>query len=121
MIAPSRGERLAFGFYAEGQKQDADDEGKGRHRDGDAERFKMADSRANKQSEKSGGKAADIGGEGKRAGAAFRGVLLREPKRIDDEVRAAETKKKGADEEPLEGVSVQVEYAAEGHKNRNAH
>lgn len=77
MTGASGGEGLAFGFHAEGQQQDADDEGERRHRDGDAKGFKVADARAYKQSEKRCGEAANIGGKGKGAGAAFGGILFR--------------------------------------------
>jgi hypothetical protein len=73
--SPLGRQRFALGLFAEGQKQKSHEESQNRQRYGRARSFKVANPRADKKSESRRREAADVGGECKRAGAAFGPVL----------------------------------------------
>src|SRR5260370_26576282 len=60
-------------------------------------------------------------GKRKRAGAAFGGILLRQPQRIHRETRPAKSKKKQAHKKPRKFAGACIEKFAESESNENQH
>src|SRR5580704_4247745 len=61
------------------------------------------------------------GGEAESAGAAFGGILLRNPQRIHSEVRAAEAEDRQTCQKPFERAILQIIRVAEAQRDRNEH
>src|SRR5215469_10952372 len=88
----SRRQPLAFGFFSEWNERQPHHECERHHGHGNAEGLEVAYAGADQERESRGEEAAEIGDEGERARAALGAVLLGQPERVDDEVRAAEAK-----------------------------
>src|ERR1700680_4545981 len=86
---PSRGQRLALGFYTKGQKQNADDERESGQSHGSTESLEVTNAGAYQKRETRRRKASDVGDECEGASAAFCSVLFRQPKGIHDEIGSA--------------------------------
>src|SRR5260370_4725479 len=100
---------LPTGFHSKGNKQQTNGESDRRERDGRPQGLKMLDAGAHQKGDAGTGETRKGSGEGKSAGAAFRRVLLRQPKRIDGKVRAAKTEKEKANEKPGKSRSPEME------------
>ena len=60
----------------------------------------MANARSYQKRDSGSSETGERGGEREGTGAAFGGILLGKPQRVDREIRAAESQKKQADKEP---------------------
>ena len=81
----------------------------------------MPDAASHQERNSCAAKSGERSGESERAGAAFRGILLGQPERIDGEVGAAETQKEQANEKPWERARSKVEDLAERERDEHHH
>ncbi len=76
---------------------------------------------AHKKCNSSPDEATERGREGKRAGAAFRAVLFRQPKGVHSEIGSAYTQKEQAHYEPEQSSFPQIEDVAKTYGDKDQH
>src|ERR1017187_2725637 len=79
--------RIATRFRSKRNQQQPQGKSERGHRDGSSERAVMPHTGSDKKSNSSARKAGERSRKSKGAGAAFRGILFRQPKSVDGEVR----------------------------------
>src|SRR5260370_7667322 len=101
-VFPARLRRqgLPAGFGAKRNQQQTNGEGDGGQSDGYSERLKMLNACADEKGDRGPAKSRKGRGESESAGAAFGGILFREPKSVDAKISAAETTQAKTNEHP---------------------
>src|SRR5260370_23825112 len=115
------GEGLALGFFAERQKQEPHHECDRSQSHGDSSSLEVANSKAHEEADSRRREASDIGRESKSADAAFRAVLLGNPKRIHGKIGSADAEEEQAAHKPGKRVVLEVEDKAERQRDEDEH
>src|SRR5690348_3502081 len=95
-----RWEGLPTGFGSKGYQHKSEGERQSRHRHWNSERTEELNAISNKESDGGAAEPRKRSAEGEGTCAAFRRVLLRQPKSVDRKVGAAEAEKKEAYKKP---------------------
>src|SRR5216684_942446 len=81
----------------------------------------MLNASADQEGDCRSAKSRKGGGKGESAGAAFSWILFREPESVDGKIRAAETKKKKANEKPGKRGRTEVENLSKRERDEGQH
>src|ERR1700692_4761436 len=81
----------------------------------------MAHARADEEGDSRAAKSRERCGKGEGAGAALRGILLRQPESIDGEIGAAQAQKKEAGKKPGKRARAEIEDFAERERDKYHH
>src|SRR6266849_2726670 len=81
----------------------------------------MLNAGANQKSDPGSAKSRKGGGESEGAGAAFGGILLRQPQCVNREICAAKTEKEQADKEPRKSRRTKIEDLSKREGDEDRH
>src|SRR6266699_4300859 len=116
-----RRKRLPAGFSAKWNQEQTNREGDGGQRDGNSERLKMLNARADEKGDPRAAKSRKGRRKSKGARAALGWILLGQPQRINRKIRAAKTKKEKTDKEPGKGCRYEIKDFAKCEGNEGEH
>src|SRR2546421_718009 len=112
---------LPASFSAKWDEEQANRKCDRRQRDGDSQRSKVLNARADEKGDRGSAKTREGRGKGKSARAAFGWILFGEPKRVNGKIRAAKSKKEKTNEKPGQGRRSEIEDFSEGERNESRH
>src|SRR5216684_5589032 len=116
-----RRQSLPAGFGAKRNQEQTDRKGDGGKSNRYSERLKMLNAGANQKSDPGSAKSRKGRGESEGAGAAFGGILLRQPQGVNREICAAKTEKEQADKEPRKSRRAKIEDLSKREGDEDRH
>src|SRR5713226_6517516 len=116
-----RRQRLSSRFRPKRNQQQTHRECQRSQRHGHAQRAVMPHAGTHQKRDSRAAEARKRSGKRKRAGAAFGGILLRQPQGIHREIRSAKSQEKQTHKKPGKRAGADIEQLSESERDENQH